>query len=556
MSPGSHSPGPGHPPYVPKLTRLQSSTVKLNSSTLYSFSIGTFAPNGDILAANDSANGNWVYAYDAFNRLTCSNLASNGTCASPTNGNASYTYVYDRFGNRWQQNSHVSGGSSFLATFTGNNPGNPQNNNRMDGYSYDTAGNVLNDGTHSYFYDAENRITKVDNGATATYVYDANGQRVQKTTTTGNPSDPAGTWIFVYDQSGRMVQEFNSPGNTFVRGHIYAGGRHLAMVGGSTTFSHSDWLGTERFRTQMATNPYSYESCSSLPFGDGLTCTGSDQDPLHFTGKERDAATGLDNFGARYDASSMGRFMSPDELGPGQHPENPQTWNLFSYVLNNPLKLVDPSGEFTCDAKTVSNAECDKFQEALDKAQGAADKLGEKYGWDSEQYLNAQRAIDSYGDEGIDNGVVIAQGDAGGYGASTTDARKAFPGEKILVTLDKAQDAINSNDLPIIAAHEGTHVADDMSSLTKGRSDTKWVNLGLSPGLPQTILQFELKAFTVGFNIAEGLGRSSLSLGKFDFSLPLTPAGIDRAEIMIKTDYKNWNMRIFQRNTNPSRSQR
>src|SRR5207245_5209098 len=50
--------------YVPKLTRLQSYTAKLNTTTLYNFNIGTFAPNGDILAANDSANGNWTYSYD------------------------------------------------------------------------------------------------------------------------------------------------------------------------------------------------------------------------------------------------------------------------------------------------------------------------------------------------------------------------------------------------------------------------------------------------------------------------------------------------------------
>src|SRR5205823_1202965 len=71
---------------------------------------------------------------------------------------AHYSYVYDRFGNRWQQN----GPSSFLTTFTGNSPGTPANNNRMDSYTYDTAGNLLNDGAHQYFYDAENRLIQVD----------------------------------------------------------------------------------------------------------------------------------------------------------------------------------------------------------------------------------------------------------------------------------------------------------------------------------------------------------------------------------------------------------
>jgi RHS repeat-associated protein len=57
------------------------------------------------------------------------------------------------------------------------------------------------------------------------------------------------------------------------------------------------------------------ETCTGLPFGDGQVCTGADVSPRHFTGKERHAESGLDNFGARYHASSMGRFMSPDPMG-------------------------------------------------------------------------------------------------------------------------------------------------------------------------------------------------------------------------------------------------
>src|SRR6267378_6888069 len=64
-----------------------------------------------------------------------------------------------------------------------------------------------------------------------------------------------------------------------------------------------------------------------------------------FTGKERDSESGLDNFGARYDSSSMGRFMSPDPSMESVRLDNPQTWNRYSYVLNNPLELVDPTGE-------------------------------------------------------------------------------------------------------------------------------------------------------------------------------------------------------------------
>jgi RHS repeat-associated protein len=66
----------------------------------------------------------------------------------------------------------------------------------------------------------------------------------------------------------------------------------------------------------------------------------------NFTGKERDAESGNDYFGARYYASSMGRFMSPDpvKITPGRM-ANPQQLNLYSYVANNPLRFIDPDGE-------------------------------------------------------------------------------------------------------------------------------------------------------------------------------------------------------------------
>jgi RHS repeat-associated protein len=63
-----------------------------------------------------------------------------------------------------------------------------------------------------------------------------------------------------------------------------------------------------------------------------------------FTGKERDAETGLDYFGARYFSGAQGRFTSPDKPFLDQHPEDPQSWNLYAYVRNNPLKLIDIQG--------------------------------------------------------------------------------------------------------------------------------------------------------------------------------------------------------------------
>jgi len=69
----------------------------------------------------------------------------------------------------------------------------------------------------------------------------------------------------------------------------------------------------------------------------------------HFTGKERDSESGNDYFGARYYASAMGRWLSPDWNGspvpvPYADFTNPQTLNLYAYVSNNPLRRNDPTG--------------------------------------------------------------------------------------------------------------------------------------------------------------------------------------------------------------------
>jgi RHS repeat-associated protein len=64
-----------------------------------------------------------------------------------------------------------------------------------------------------------------------------------------------------------------------------------------------------------------------------------------FTGKQRDYETGLDYFGARFNASNLARFMTPDPKSmTARHVVYPQKWNKYAYVQNNPLALVDPDG--------------------------------------------------------------------------------------------------------------------------------------------------------------------------------------------------------------------
>jgi RHS repeat-associated protein len=71
------------------------------------------------------------------------------------------------------------------------------------------------------------------------------------------------------------------------------------------------------------------------------------------SGKERDNETGLDYFGARYYSAAQGRFTSPDPLLGSGRTYDPQTWNRYSYVRNNPLRFTDPTGLDFYDADGI-----------------------------------------------------------------------------------------------------------------------------------------------------------------------------------------------------------
>jgi RHS repeat-associated protein len=92
-----------------------------------------------------------------------------------------------------------------------------------------------------------------------------------------------------------------------------------------------------------------------LPFGEEIPGNiagrnglwGPERDTVNqkFTGKQRDQESGLDYFGARYYGSALGRFTSPDPLDANIiRILNPQRWNKYAYVVNNPLALTDPDG--------------------------------------------------------------------------------------------------------------------------------------------------------------------------------------------------------------------
>jgi RHS repeat-associated protein len=155
------------------------------------------------------------------------------------------------------------------------------------------------------------------------------------------------------------LAETDLAGNV-VENYIYFNGQRVARreptSPATVHFYFSDHLGTHSLITDLnGTMPPQSES-DYFPYGAEVPISGADANHYKFTGKERDAESGLDNFGPRYDASSLGRFMSPDLLA--GHVSDPQTLNRYAYVRNNPLNLTDPTGldfNLTC-VQTKDNA--------------------------------------------------------------------------------------------------------------------------------------------------------------------------------------------------------
>jgi RHS repeat-associated protein len=128
-----------------------------------------------------------------------------------------------------------------------------------------------------------------------------------------------------------------------------------APVAAEVHWVHTDAIGNVRALTDSASNVV--ERHDLLPFGEEPNVTLGRQ-PKTFAGKERDNETGLDYFGARYYRANTGRFTTVDpHLDVSATLANPQKWNRYAYVLNNPLTYVDADGRVertTLDARMLA----------------------------------------------------------------------------------------------------------------------------------------------------------------------------------------------------------
>ena len=358
--------------------RVLSETDKNSSNaTIYSYANG-YDRVGNVNGFTDSVMGQWGFGYDTLNRLSSANVI-NGMYGNVNIAGATMGWTYDPFGNRTAQNA--STGTLPIVTSTYNS----LNQISIPAVTpYDGDGDIIDDGTYQYKYDADNRVCAVyryhSPMAMTGYLYDALGNRVAKGAITGFYCDPTptgngllanpGTMTnYVVGLNGEQQDEYDGTGSNLLHSNVFGNGELLATMSGSTwKYAFNDWLGTKRVQITTDGNLANRSTFQSFPFGDGLYPSGSDATEQHFTGKERDTESGNDYFGARYYFSTTGRFLSPDwsakaEPVPYAKFGDSQSLNLYTYSRNNPLTLVDPDGHnfgdgLDCGGSHASGAAC------------------------------------------------------------------------------------------------------------------------------------------------------------------------------------------------------
>jgi RHS repeat-associated protein len=382
---------------------------------------------------------------------------------------------------------------------------------------YDAAGNQTNDGSGQRTYDAENRMVEAKNGAdlvVGKYVYDADGRRVKRIS---NGSETR----YIYGFGGELLAEYAPVAAVTApqKEYGYRGGQLLVVWDGSEIGDRQlqwlvqDHLGSTRMVVDRSGSLAGITRRDYAPFGEelyaGFRLNGSGQGQYgyeppqsnvrqKFVGYERDSETWLDFAGARYFASVQGRFTSPDPLLSSGNTESPGTWNRYSYCLNNPLRFIDPTGLYVFDS-SVSEDQRRRFDDMFAEAKQSLAKIGEVYGTNSNTYKMAERALNVYGNPGIDNGVTIFNEQLGDKKAGELDpvvGVRSDGNAVINIKIDTEQFSQTKGLINTIA-HEGSHAA-DAADFALGRAT--------NPSSYQT----EFKAYTVSSLFLEALGNRYL----------------------------------------------
>ena len=286
---------------------------------------------GNVLSRDDLVTRRThTFTYDEVNRLV-SDLDNNGSLLS---------LRYDAIGNityKSDVGSYTYGVKPHAVTqITG-----PLNAALL----YDANGNQTQGlGNRTVSYTSWDMPAKITRGtATLTYAYDANHERFRQV-------GPEGTTIYLnprVDLGAHFEQTTFPGGSKESRHHIYAGAQVigelvLTSTGVKTTrYFHSDQLGSVDAVTNDLGNVvarYEYQ-----PFGSRSVIQGDANSTKHgFTGHEHLTNVGLIHMNGRVYDPVIARFLSADPTI--QFPGNLQSYNRYSYVMNNPLAFTDPSG--------------------------------------------------------------------------------------------------------------------------------------------------------------------------------------------------------------------
>ncbi len=212
----------------------------------------------------------------------------------------------------------------------------------MSGYTYDAAGNLTADGSHSYQWDAENHLKSIDNGTNGAFTYNAYGWRVYNT---------SGPVNHLYDPSGQPIGGNWANGAGWNAG-IRFGSRLMAMYagdGGHTAyFTHANALGSSSQTTDYAGN--GGQAILFFPYGQKMSVSSNLYPNTYFQFYASIQLYDTANNGYvppfRYYVPEQSHWLTPDPLAGDI--SNPQSLNRYAYVGNNPTSSIDPLGLRDC----------------------------------------------------------------------------------------------------------------------------------------------------------------------------------------------------------------
>ena len=207
-------------------------------------------------------------------------------------------------------------------------------------YTYDANGNMITrvEGglTYNQTFDAENRLISVTvSGQTTQFIYDGDGNLVKKV----KPDNSKTIYV------GGIYEVDKTSGGSVTRTVTYYPIAGAMRINSTLYYTLKDHLGSASVVTDASGNILGTQRY--YPYGETRLSTGTIFTDKLFTGQREMVGLGIYHYQARFYSPKLGRFLSPDTIVPGA--ANPQAYNRYSYVLNNPLRYTDPTGHMQTD---------------------------------------------------------------------------------------------------------------------------------------------------------------------------------------------------------------